>query len=186
MSDEEYYEEEEVTSNTSKKGDGNFLKARQEAKKGELDEQLREYINEWRKQRSKEEEELKRLKEKQAKRKEIRAEQEKKLAQKKKRKRRRKRKRRKRKNNCLTTRLNSSTDSPQLHHLYQNRDHVISYLLEACPSLDIISYTWRHLKPAFKSCFSQFKHLQQTPLKPHKTVHLPRSALYFNTSLIFL
>jgi len=46
MSDEEYYEEEEVTSNTSKKGDGNFLKARQEAKKGELDEQLREYINE--------------------------------------------------------------------------------------------------------------------------------------------
>merc|ERR1711997_740457 len=84
MSDEEYYEEEEVTSNTSKKGDGNFLKARQEAKKGELDEQLREYINEWRKQRSKEEEELKRLKEKQAKRKEIRAEQEKKLAQQKK------------------------------------------------------------------------------------------------------
>jgi len=80
MSDEEYYEEEEV-SNTSKKGDGNFLKARQEAKKGELDEQLREYINEWRKQRAKEEEELKRLKEKQAKRKEIRAEQEKKAAE---------------------------------------------------------------------------------------------------------
>merc|ERR1712157_219507 len=47
---------------------------------GELDEQLREYINEWRSQRAKEEEELKRLKEKQAKRKEIRAEQEKKLA----------------------------------------------------------------------------------------------------------
>merc|ERR1712127_1001295 len=66
MSDEEYYEEEEV-SNTSKKGDGNFLKARQEAKKGELDEQLKEYINEWRKQRAKEEEELKRLKEKQEK-----------------------------------------------------------------------------------------------------------------------
>ena len=63
------------------RGDGNFLKARQEAKKGELDEQLREYINEWRKQRSKEEEELQRLKEKQSKRKEIRAEQEKKLAQ---------------------------------------------------------------------------------------------------------
>lgn len=82
MSDEEYYEEEEVS--TSKKGDGNFLKARQEAKKGELDEQLKEYINEWRKQRAKEEEELKRLKEKQAKRKEIRAEQEKKLAQQKK------------------------------------------------------------------------------------------------------
>merc|ERR1712218_462042 len=52
--------------------------------KGELDEQLRDYINEWRKQREKEEEELKRLKEKQAKRKEIRAEQEKKLAQQKK------------------------------------------------------------------------------------------------------
>merc|ERR1712213_16995 len=84
MSDEEYYEEEEVTSQTSKKGDGSFLKARQGAKKGELDEQLREYINEWRKQRAKEEEELKRLKEKQAKRKEIRAEQEKKLAQQKK------------------------------------------------------------------------------------------------------
>merc|ERR1711997_403003 len=49
-------------------------------KKGELDEQLREYINEWRKQRNKEEEELKKMKEKQAKRKEIRAEQEKKLA----------------------------------------------------------------------------------------------------------
>ena len=49
-----------------------------------MDEQLREYIDEWRKQRSKEEEELKRLKEKQAKRKEIRAEQEKKLAQQKK------------------------------------------------------------------------------------------------------
>ena len=46
-----------------------------------MDEQLREYINEWRKQRSKEEEELQRLKEKQSKRKEIRAEQEKKLAQ---------------------------------------------------------------------------------------------------------
>merc|ERR1712080_16155 len=76
MSDEEYAEEEEVTSQTSKKGEG-FLKAKKQ--KGELDEQLREYINEWRKQRGKEEEELKRLKEKQAKRKEIRAEQEKKI-----------------------------------------------------------------------------------------------------------
>merc|ERR1711892_661093 len=75
MADEEYAEEEEVTSQTSKKGEG-FLKAKKQ--KGELDEQLREYINEWRKQRGKEEEELKRLKEKQAKRKEIRAEQEKK------------------------------------------------------------------------------------------------------------
>merc|ERR1712115_291586 len=83
MSDEEYAEEESV-SNTSKKGDGNFRKARGEAKKVELDEQLKEYINEWRKQRQKEEEELKKLKDKQAKRKEIRAEQEKKLAQQKK------------------------------------------------------------------------------------------------------
>merc|ERR1711862_987636 len=83
MSDEEYAEEESV-SNTSKKGDGTFRKARGEAKKVELDEQLKEYINEWRKQRQKEEEELKKLKDKQAKRKEIRAEQEKKLAQQKK------------------------------------------------------------------------------------------------------
>merc|ERR1712012_803154 len=83
MSDEEYAEEESV-SNTSKKGDGNFRKAKGEAKKVELDEQLKEYINEWRKQRQKEEEELKKLKDKQAKRKEIRAEQEKKLAQQKK------------------------------------------------------------------------------------------------------
>merc|ERR1712079_913174 len=67
-----------------KKGDGNFRKARGEAKKVELDQQLQEYINEWRKQRAKEEEELKKLKDKQAKRKEIRAEQEKKLAQQKK------------------------------------------------------------------------------------------------------
>merc|ERR1712032_856328 len=80
MSDEEYAEEESV-SNTSKKGDGTFRKAKGEAKKVELDEQLKEYINEWRKQRQKEEEELKKLKDKQAKRKEIRAEQEKKLAQ---------------------------------------------------------------------------------------------------------
>merc|ERR1712244_141715 len=80
MSDEEYAEEEEVTSQTSKKV-GGLMKNKG---KGELDEQLREYINEWRTQRGKEEEELKRLKEKQAKRKEIRAEQEKKLAQQKK------------------------------------------------------------------------------------------------------
>merc|ERR1712212_1096561 len=84
MSDEEYYEEEEEEEEVEEEeeeeetktnpderksmrsamseGGGNFLKARQEAKKGELDEQLREYINEWRKQRAKEEEELKRLK----------------------------------------------------------------------------------------------------------------------------
>merc|ERR1712226_1743985 len=73
MSDEEFYEEEEVEEGEEEEeeeyeeevqtnpderksvrsamseGDGNFLKARQEAKKGELDEQLREYINEWRK-----------------------------------------------------------------------------------------------------------------------------------------
>merc|ERR1719369_1446263 len=61
-----------------------FAKAKAGASKGELDNQLKEYINEWRKQRAKEEEELKRLKDKQAKRKEIRAEQEKKLAQQKK------------------------------------------------------------------------------------------------------
>merc|ERR1712203_1264799 len=81
--DDEYYEEE-TKSNTSKKGDEAFAKAKAGMKKSELDEQLKEYINEWRKQRGKEEEELKRLKEKQAKRKEIRAEQEKKLAQQKK------------------------------------------------------------------------------------------------------
>merc|ERR1712050_138795 len=70
--EEEEYEEEETKTNPDERksmrsamseGDGNFLKARQEAK---------------------EEEELKRLKEKQSKRKEIRAEQEKKLAQQKK------------------------------------------------------------------------------------------------------
>merc|ERR1712106_1000873 len=51
------------------------------ARKAELNDQLKEYINEWRKTREKEEEELTKLKEKQAKRKEIRAEQEKKLNQ---------------------------------------------------------------------------------------------------------
>merc|ERR1711884_625836 len=66
MSDEEYYEEEETTSQTSKKGTG-LLAAKKE--KGALDEQLREYINEWRTQRAKEEEELKRLKERRMRRK---------------------------------------------------------------------------------------------------------------------
>lgn len=42
---------------------------RQEQKSSALDEQLKEYIAEWRKQRAKEEEDLKRLKEKQSKRK---------------------------------------------------------------------------------------------------------------------
>ena len=57
------------------------LRARTEASKSELNEQLKDSINEWRKNRAKEEEELQRLKELQAKRKEIRAEQEKKLAE---------------------------------------------------------------------------------------------------------
>jgi troponin T len=42
---------------------------RQEQKSSALDEQLKEYMAEWRKQRAKEEEDLKRLKEKQSKRK---------------------------------------------------------------------------------------------------------------------
>merc|ERR1711935_137737 len=62
-------------SETSATSAGGKVKAQKQ--KGELDEQLRDYINEWRKQREKEEEELLRLKEKQAKRKEIRAEQKK-------------------------------------------------------------------------------------------------------------
>jgi len=52
-----------------------------QARKAELNSQLKDYILQWRDERSKEEEELKRLKEKQAKRKEIRAEQEKKVAE---------------------------------------------------------------------------------------------------------
>merc|ERR1712172_370791 len=56
--------------------------AEEEAKQKEaLNATLKEYISEWRKTREKEEEELKKLKEKQAKRKEIRAEQERKLNQ---------------------------------------------------------------------------------------------------------
>merc|ERR1712243_497900 len=59
--------------------------AAEEAKQKEaLNSQLKEYIAEWRKTRAAEEEELQKLKEKQAKRKEIRAEQEKKLNQQKK------------------------------------------------------------------------------------------------------
>merc|ERR1712012_223398 len=49
-------------------------------KKSETNDQLREYISQWRDERAKEEAELKRLKDKQAARKEIRAEQEKKQA----------------------------------------------------------------------------------------------------------
>merc|ERR1712154_367686 len=50
-------------------------------RKEELNNQLKEYISEWRKTGEKEEDELSKLKEKQAKRKEIRLEQEKKLNQ---------------------------------------------------------------------------------------------------------
>merc|ERR1712059_218310 len=77
MSDDEY----ETMSNTSMKGDEAFAKRKQGLQKNELNEQLKDYINQWRDERSKEEAELKRLKDKQAARKEIRAEQEKKLAQ---------------------------------------------------------------------------------------------------------
>merc|ERR1712172_142504 len=45
-----------MTSETSDTSGGGGLKAQKQ--KGELDEQLRDYINEWRKQREKEEEEL--------------------------------------------------------------------------------------------------------------------------------
>jgi len=83
MSDDEY-ERMSNTSQTSMKGDEAFAKRKAGLQKNELNEQLKDYINQWRDERSKEEEELKRLKEKQAKRKEIRAEQEKKLAQQKK------------------------------------------------------------------------------------------------------
>merc|ERR1711976_840910 len=89
MSDEEYAEEESL-SNTSRKGDGSFLKARGEAKKGELDEQLKENINEWRKQRAKEEadkkfqeaeEERKKLEEAEKKRQEMMKAQKEKMGQ---------------------------------------------------------------------------------------------------------
>jgi len=91
--EEEYEEEEEddngekveTTTAKSAMSEGEEILARRnEAKKGELDEQLKETINEWRKQRAKEEEELKKLKEQQARRKEIRAEQEVRLAKQKK------------------------------------------------------------------------------------------------------
>ena len=78
MSDD--YENTSNTSRTSRKGDDAFAKAKSGIKQSELNEQLKEYIGEWRNTRAKEEEELKRMKEKQAKRKEIRAEQDKKLA----------------------------------------------------------------------------------------------------------
>ncbi|ERL90050.1 hypothetical protein D910_07407 [Dendroctonus ponderosae] len=80
---EEEEEEEEVIETEQPSGDPEFIK-KQDQKRSDLDEQLREYIQEWRKQRAKEEDELKRLKEKQAKRKVTRAEEEKKLAERKK------------------------------------------------------------------------------------------------------
>merc|ERR1712137_146345 len=57
-----------------------ILKNRQDQKRAELDEVLKEYIAEWRKQRVKEEEELKKLKEKQARRKVFRAEEDKNIS----------------------------------------------------------------------------------------------------------
>jgi troponin T len=94
MSDDEEYsseEEEEVVETHNEKpaaksedaGDPEFIK-RQDQKRSDLDDQLKEYINEWRKQRAKEEDELKKLKEKQAKRKVTRAEEEQRMAQRKK------------------------------------------------------------------------------------------------------
>jgi len=83
MSDDEY-ERTSQTSQTSMKGDEAFAKRKAGVHKNELNEQLKEYIGQWREERQKEESELTRLKEKQAKRKEIRAEQEKAMAKKKK------------------------------------------------------------------------------------------------------
>merc|ERR1712215_121569 len=80
VSDEEY----ETTSQTSMKGDEAFAKRKAGVQKNELNEQLKEYINQWRDEKQKDEAEILRLREKQAKRKEIRAEQEKAMAQKKK------------------------------------------------------------------------------------------------------
>merc|ERR1719356_923997 len=71
-------------SNTSMKGDEAFAKRKQGVQKNELNEQLKDYINQWREERAKEEAELKRLKDKQAARKEIRAEQDRLQAQRKK------------------------------------------------------------------------------------------------------
>merc|ERR1712012_1013849 len=83
-SDDEYYEEETLSrrSNASLKGDEAFAKKKSGLKKSELDEQLKEYISDWRKNREQEEEEL--MKMKQLRRKEIRAEQDRILAQQKK------------------------------------------------------------------------------------------------------
>merc|ERR1712115_161216 len=61
MSDDEY----ETMSNTSMKGDEAFAKRKAGVQKNELNEQLKDYINQWREERAKEEAELKRLKNKQ-------------------------------------------------------------------------------------------------------------------------
>lgn len=72
------------TSATSARGEEAFARKKAGLQKGELNSQLMEYIKEWRKTREKDEEELRKLKEKQARRKEIRAEQERILNQQKK------------------------------------------------------------------------------------------------------
>merc|ERR1711910_175641 len=82
MSDDEY-DRMSQTSQTSMKGDEAFAKRKAGVQKNELNEQLKEYINQWRDEKQKDEAEIVRLREKQAKRKEIRAEQEKAMAQKK-------------------------------------------------------------------------------------------------------
>ena len=67
MSDDEY-ERMSNTSSTSMKGDEAFAKRKAGMDKNSLNESLKDYINQWRDERQKEEEELKRLKDKQAKR----------------------------------------------------------------------------------------------------------------------
>merc|ERR1712179_559344 len=61
-----------------------FLKNRAQRKTTELDEQLLEYINEWREQKQREDDKLIQLKQKQTKRRILRAEEEKRLAEQKK------------------------------------------------------------------------------------------------------
>ena len=62
------------------KGDEKFAKKKMGMHKNELKTQLKEYIEEWKKTRDKEEEELRKMMEKQSMRKERRVEQEKKMA----------------------------------------------------------------------------------------------------------
>ena len=59
VSEDEYEFEETLSrrSNTSLKGDEAFAKKKSGLKKSELDEQLKEYISEWRKNREDEEDE---------------------------------------------------------------------------------------------------------------------------------